>query len=112
MGNGRLDKQREYQRRYRERKKRNREPDRDEIARELLHFAITENLRRGREAELWRIADTVIDRLAARGFDADATARVLDEIVDRYQSGWSFQRKVHLQQRPDEAEAAEEGDGR
>src|SRR5690606_32054314 len=98
MGNGRLDKQREYQRRYRERKKRNREPDRDEIARELLHFAITENLRRGREAELWRIADTVIDRLAARGFDADATARVLDEIVDRYQSGWRFQRKVHLQQ--------------
>lgn len=92
----RLRKQREYQRAYRERIKSAREPDRDEIARELLHYAITENLRLGREDELWRLADALIERLVARKFDRDATERAFVAIVDRYEAGWSFQRRVHL----------------
>jgi hypothetical protein len=48
-----------------------RTPDRKEIARELLHYAITENFRRKRE--LWQIAHTVIERLVARGQDREAS---------------------------------------
>lgn len=92
----RLRKQREYQRAYRERIKSSREPDRDEIARELLHYAVTENLKRDRESELWALADAVIKRLAARGYDIDATERAFVAIVDRYEAGWRFQRRVHL----------------
>lgn len=112
-GNGsdeRLRKQREYQRDYRRRMKKAKAPDRDEIARELLHYAITENLKRGRESELWVLADAVIGRLAARGYDREATGRAFVGIVDRYEDGWDFQRRVHLL--TDVGEGAAEQGGR
>jgi hypothetical protein len=105
----RLRKQRDYQREYRKRIKASREPDRDEIARELLHYAITENLKRGRESELWVLADAVIERLAARGYDPDATGRAFVGIVDRYEAGWTFQRRVHLLREPEKASSDEGG---
>jgi hypothetical protein len=98
----RLRKQREYQKEYRKRIKASREPDRDEIARELLPYAITENLKHGREKELWALADAVINRLAARGFDAKATERAFIGIVDRYEARWAFQGRQHLLPQIDE----------
>lgn len=92
----RLRKQREYQRAYRERVKAAREPDRDEIARELLHYAITENLRLCREDELWTLADSIIERLVARRYDRVATEQAFVAIADRYEAGWKFQRRSHL----------------
>ncbi|GHD13890.1 hypothetical protein ACFOEZ_18075 [Tianweitania populi] len=61
----RLREQREYQQEYRKRIKASREPDRDEIARELLHYAITENLNFGCGKQLRLLADAVIERLFA-----------------------------------------------
>lgn len=93
----RLRKQREYQREYRKRIKEARAPDRDEIARELLHYAITENLRLGQVSKLGRLARSIVKRLVARGYDQDATRHAFVAIVDRYHSGWSFQRRLHLE---------------
>ena len=104
----RLRKQREYQREYRKRIKEARAPDRDEIACELLHYAITENLKLGREDELWTLADSIIERLVARSFDRAATEQAFVAIVDRYQAGWTFQRRLHLENR---AAGADKVDG-
>lgn len=92
----RLEKQRLYQQAYRERKKKGKVASRDDIAHELLHFAVTENLNNGREAELLQIVETIVDRLAARGFNRHAANHSFMEIIDRYEAGWDFQRKVHL----------------
>lgn len=96
MTTNRLERQREYQRQYRERKKQKRKPDRDEIARELLHYAIVENLANDREDELWQVVQSITERLVARGYDHAATATVFDEIIQRYAAGWTFQHKLHL----------------
>ncbi|MBS9721468.1 hypothetical protein JYU29_12310 [Tianweitania sp. BSSL-BM11] len=107
----RLRKQREYQRDYRKRIKASREPTRDEIARELLHYAITENLKHKREEKLDALADAVIERLVKRGFDAKATENAFNGIVDRYKAGWTFQGRGHLLPQPDAATHDEdEGD--
>jgi hypothetical protein len=92
----RLRRQRDYQRSYRERLKANRVPDRDEIARELLHQAVLDNLVAGREAELERLMDEVIDGLVARGYDGNGSRRVFSDLIDRYEQGWTFQRRLHL----------------
>ena len=103
----RLRKQREYQREYRQRIKEARAPDRDEIARELLHYAITENLKLGRGSKLGTLVRSIVERLVARGYDQDATRHAFIAIVHRYHSGWSFQRRLHLE---DQDEGALEGD--
>ena len=99
----RLRKQREYQRAYNRRIAAARAPDRDAIARELLHFAITENLRLGREEEMWTLAASVIERLAARDYDRAAAEQAFSAIVDRYAAGWTFQRRLHPGADGDEA---------
>lgn len=43
------------------------------------------------------------------GFDPQATRLAVNGLLDRYEAGWRFQRKVHLLISPDEAEAAEGG---
>ena len=90
----RLEKQRLRQQELRAEKARKRTPGRDDFARELLHFAITENLRNRREQELNRLADSLIARLVERGFDRTECERVIVEIIDRYEARWGFQRKV------------------
>lgn len=92
----RLRKQREYQRSYRERLKANRLPDRDEIAREMLHQTVVENLVEGREAKLEQLMDGVIDGLVARGYDRNGSSRMLSDLIDRYEQGWAFQRRLYL----------------
>lgn len=108
----RLRKQRQYQEQYRKRMKASREPDRDEIARELLHYAITENLKNGRASELRVLANAVLMRLAARGFDREAAEHAFVAIVNRYEAGWTFQSKLHLlPQLHDATEPSGESDG-
>lgn len=92
----RLEKQRLRQRRLRAEKAKKRTPERDDFGRELLHFAITENLRLNRGAKTLVIIDHLVERLVAKGFDRAETDRVIGEIIDRYEAGWSFQRKVRL----------------
>lgn len=96
MSKDRLERQREYQRRYREAKKKGRKPDRDEIARELLHYAIVENLARDQEENLRWIVRSITARLVARGYDRAATLAAFDAIIQRYAAGWQFQHKLHL----------------
>ncbi|MDX8530083.1 hypothetical protein RFM41_12090 [Mesorhizobium sp. VK25A] len=92
----RLEKQRLYQQRYRAQRKREKAPGRDDIARALLHFAITENLAHGRHQDLARLVREISHRLENQGFNPAATRKAWQELVIRYGEGWSFQRKVHL----------------
>lgn len=104
---GRLDKQKLYQREYRERMKQAKAPGRDDVARVLLHFAITENLRKGRYEELEQIIDHLTGALIAQGFAPRATEQALDALVAKYADGWEFQRKVHLRPWTDDGDAGE-----
>lgn len=61
----RLEKQKLRQRRLRAEKAKKRTPERDDFGRELLHFAITENLRLNREAKNLVIIDHLVERLVA-----------------------------------------------
>jgi 7-keto-8-aminopelargonate synthetase-like enzyme len=92
----RLEKQKNYQREYRARKKRERAPERDDIARALLHYAITENLEHGRHPELTRLIEAISERLEEQGFSASGTRQAWHDLVVRYGEGWTFQRKPHL----------------
>lgn len=105
----RLEKQRLYQRRYRAQRKRDKAPDRDDIARVLLHFAITENLAHGRHQDLARLIREISGRLEEQGFDPAATRKAWRDLVVRYGEGWTFQRKLHLLfgDHPDEKIAAD-----
>jgi hypothetical protein len=107
----RLRKQKEYQEEYRKQIKAARAPNRDEIARELLHHAITENLKRNRRGELGELGRNLVKRLVARGYDLEASRKVFIKIVGRYEKGWTFQRRVHLLQPPEDG-TADDGDSR
>lgn len=95
----RLEKQRLRQRAYRARMKRQKAPSRDDIARTLMHWAITEAVKEGHREKLERVQDEIVDRLVAQGFDRRASDAAFDAIVERYTNGWGFQRKQHLRQR-------------
>ncbi|MBZ9797218.1 hypothetical protein [Mesorhizobium sp. ES1-4] len=92
----RLEKQKRYQRGYRARKKQERAPERDDIARALLHYAIVENLEHGRHRELARLIESISERLEEQGFCASGTRQAWRDLVVRYGEGWNFQRKLHL----------------
>jgi hypothetical protein len=90
-------KQRERQRLLRERDKAERRPGRDDVARVLLHWFITETERKGFTRERDSAFEVVGRRLAAQGFDAVRTEEVIEALIERYVSeGWVFQRKPHL----------------
>lgn len=57
---------------------------------------------------MWQIAETVIKRLVARGYDPEASEKAFVGIVERYEAGWTFQRRVHLLQ-PREDDSGDEG---
>jgi len=102
----RLRKQRERQREYRARRRQSRKPTRDDIARAMLHFAVTENLKLGREDKLDDLWDEVSRVLVRQGFDGNQTDEAFDELVDRYKRGWDFQRRFPEDGFPDEDEDA------
>lgn len=90
-------KQRERQRLLRERDKAERRPGRDDVARVLLHWFITETERKGFTRERDRTFELVTSRLVSQGFAQIRTEEVIDALIERYVSeGWDFQRKPHL----------------
>lgn len=99
----RLEKQRAYQRTYRKRKKAERSPDRDDVARVMLHFAVKNLLKPGREKLHMRIMEIIACQLVRQGFAKAQVERAIGDLVDRYEDGWTFQRKVHLLPPPTEA---------
>lgn len=90
-----------YQREYRAKQKHSRAPSRDDIARQILHWYITEALYEEHRDRLAWMEGTIIDRLVAQGFDEAACWRVFDAIIDKYEDGWAFQRKPHLRAETD-----------
>jgi hypothetical protein len=93
----RLQKQKERQRELRAAAREKRRPTRDDIARALLHFAVTENIRQDRESQLADLEDRIVAVLISQGFDRRETEAVLEALVDKYRSGWAFQRKRGVQ---------------
>ena len=98
----RLAKQREYQREYRKRMKASKTPDRNAIAHAFLHYTVSEALDKdSTKQKLMLILDKVADLLIEQGYDKRATDTAVDSLLDRYESGWEFRRKVHLLSRTD-----------
>jgi hypothetical protein len=93
----RLERQKERQRELRAAAREKRRPSRDDVARALLHFAITENIRQGRERQLADLEDRIVAVLTSQGFDRRETEAVLEALIDKYRSGWAFQRKRRVQ---------------
>ena len=100
-----------YQRAYRAEQKAKRKPSRDDIARVALHWAITRALTK-EPYYLDRLRATIVEGLVAQGFDRKAAAARFDELTDRYEDGWSFQRKPHLARAAGTATFADEQDGK
>lgn len=89
--------QRKRQRTLRARAKAEQRPSRDDIARVLLHWTITKAMKKGQEAMLYSVADEIVSRLAAQGFDEGKAYDVFDELVERYtKQHWAFRRKTYL----------------
>lgn len=91
-----------YQRAYRMQQKALRRPSRDDIARVVLHLIITRALQRGKDRELQRWINIIVKKLTTQGFDRNATRVRIAQLVDQYESGWDFQRKLHLTPAADE----------
>ncbi|MBN7778943.1 hypothetical protein JYP49_21995 [Nitratireductor aquimarinus] len=92
----RLARQRDQQRALRAVSKSRRKPTRDDIARTPLHFAITKNLSEERRERLEELQKHIVAALVLHGFDEREAEIVWDALVEKYQSGWSFQLKRHL----------------
>ncbi len=108
----RLRRQREYQAGYRKRMKEDKVPDRDVIAQAFLHHAVVNSLGKPkREQRLYRVLEEVEALLVGMGFDPVKTRQAFNGLLDRYEDGWTFQRKVHLLPRLDE-DAPKDDDGR
>jgi hypothetical protein len=84
------------QRHYREQQKALRKPSRDDVARVTLHWIIKRILKHDEEGELAKWSETIVRRLVRQGFERDAARRRIDQLVERYEDGWRFQRKSHL----------------
>jgi hypothetical protein len=97
----RLRKQREYQAGLRERKRTGRCPERDDFARALFYYFAKESLGHPKlEARLLKALDRIVYLLVEQGFDRTSTDVALSRLLDRYEHGWEFRRKVHLTEKP------------
>ncbi len=92
----------ECQREYRQRQKDARRPSRDDIATTTFHLIVQETARVGNWNTFNKILDLVTARLVERGFDKVATTKAIDDLVEKYENGWDFQRKPDFE---DQAEA-------
>lgn len=103
-GGGR-DRQRGRQREYRARLKEERRPTRDDVARVALHWVIVDGAkiaaRQNKPALMNKLEDALLNGLTAQGFDLKASDEVLGELIEKYvDGGWTFRRKLHLQEEP------------
>lgn len=100
----RLEKQRLRQRANRARKKKERGPSYEDLARGVLDLVLAYNLKFGRHQKLKDLRDDVASRLRDIGFNESDTAAVWLELQARYERGWSM-----LRQRRTVAEMYAEG---
>jgi hypothetical protein len=61
-----------------------------------LYWIIRKALKHNKEGGLDKWSETMVRRLVNQGFDQDAARRRIDQLIERYEDGWSFQRKPHL----------------
>lgn len=94
--------QAEYQRRYRQQQTSLRKPSRDDVARVALHWIIVRCLKQENEGELGKWSELMVRRLVKQGFDRDAAHHRIHQLIERYEDGWGFQRKPHLESHPDD----------
>jgi len=88
----RREKQRLRQRAYRVRKRNERMPSYEDLARAALDVALTYNLKHGRHQQLLDLLEAVRRRLREIGFHERDTTAVWFELEDRYQRGWTMLR--------------------
>lgn len=95
-GDERLERQRIYQREYRAKRRQQRAPDRDDIARAMLRYMIVRAQQRGSDRLLDRVIAEVSRQLVEQGFSAEATRATWENLLERYEDGWDFFPKPHL----------------
>ncbi|WP_269933511.1 hypothetical protein [Aminobacter sp. HY435] len=105
----RLERQRIYQREYRAKRREERAPDRDDIARAMLHYMIVRAQQRGSDRLLDRVFAEVSRLLVDQGFSAEATRASWASLLERYEDGWDFFPKPHLKRH--EVDTAGDGNG-
>lgn len=105
----RLERQRIYQREYRAKRREERAPDRDDIARAMLHYVVVMALRRGNDKQLDRAIAEVSRHLVDQGFSAEATRASWESLLERYEDGWDFFPKPHLKRHEIAAAGNENG---
>lgn len=98
----RLEKQRARQKALRQRNRALKRPGRDDFARMLLHIGLEENVRAKNFDELDRLQDGLVKKLVHQGFDQHQCDQVFEELIEKYERGWTFFRKVHLLDVPEE----------
>ncbi|WP_151983175.1 hypothetical protein [Rhizobium sp. EC-SD404] len=89
--------QRERQQSYRDEMREMRRPDRDDIARVWLWRSIRMAMKAKEEHQDW-MYQTILELLAAQGFDERQSESALEELIDRYSQAAKppFRRKRHL----------------
>lgn len=90
----RLAKKAERQRAYRSRVKTENRPTRNDVAATVFHFLVMETVRVGNWKQFNIIMDKVTDRLVDRGFNRAASEKAINALVDKYEDGWEFQRRL------------------
>ena len=81
------------QREYRRRQKDARRPSRNDIAATTFLMVVQETARVGNWNTFDKMMDLVTERLVERGFEKVATMKAIDDLVEKYENGWEFQRK-------------------
>lgn len=90
-------KQRDRQRDLRAKQKAAKRPDRDDVARVMLHWFIETAIAKERRDQVERTGDLLVERLVAQGFDEAECYDVFDRLVEKYTGeDWGFRRKPHL----------------
>lgn len=92
----RKERQAAYQREYRAAQNRAKIPSRDDVAGVAFHWFITLVIQERDHAKLMSIRKEVIRRLVELGFDPEGAEFRVDDLINRYEDGWKFQRKPHL----------------
>ncbi len=107
----RLERQKAYQRQYRARLKRQRKPQHDDLGRALLDIAVATHLEQGRHEDLMVLMERIAARLEVVGFSAFRTQEVWQDLVERYQRGWSLirERRALVTEEADSADDVDAG---